>query len=109
LEACYRCNANVDSAAAYITSRGYPVCEKCLKVLCEEYQWDHDDVTVQKVNRRKLQPPGSVSEDELAWMLQKPLKKLPALRESTARFTDENRLTLAAVLNECGIPLLEAR
>ncbi|MFQ5761444.1 MAG: hypothetical protein ACE5PO_00275 [Candidatus Bathyarchaeia archaeon] len=110
LESCHICQANIDDAAAYITSQAKPVCAKCLVIVSEEYQWDPDSDKVNKVSPTELPSLPGFSEDELAWLLQRSLKrKLPTLHEPPMRFSDETRMTLMSILDEGGIPTLEPR
>lgn len=111
LQACYICQATIKGdAAAYITSQAKPVCAKCLEVVLEEYQWDADSDKVEKVSPTELPSLPGFSEDELAWMLQRSLKKkLPTLAEPAMRSSDKTRTTLMSILDEGGIPTLEAR
>ncbi len=98
----------MDDVAAYVTGERFTICEKCLVMATEEYNWKKDDSTLEKVEFEDLPPHGALSDEELEWDLERSLADVPDIRESQGELSPEIVRTLLRIFDTQGIFAFEA-
>jgi len=107
VERCFICSAVMDEAA-YLTGQRFTVCEKCLVLATEEYDWEKNDTILEKIGLENLSSHGTFSGEELEWDVQHSLADMPDIREAHAELSPEIAQTLLRMFDSQGIPTLDS-
>jgi len=104
---CFRCRKPLKNAAAYVTNHMFPVCDECLKLLCEDYWWDADSPDARRIRPEKLGGLSARTREEMEHELESLLLTIPLIVERTTKHDEGLLMKVASTLEIHKIPTLE--
>ncbi|MFH1328799.1 MAG: hypothetical protein ABIH76_08180 [Candidatus Bathyarchaeota archaeon] len=93
-ETCYHCKETLTDVAAFLTANTFAVCDKCLPLLCDEYDWESRDFELHKLSLKNLKPLHVPTEEEISWELRNQLSFIPLVIEKVTELSEGSHFRL---------------